>query len=397
MKRGSSHRRGSLAAALLVSLAAHVAVLLAFAFAPKPSTVKPPKRPPLQLDLVYVSTKVPQKAPTEATVPPTPKKAPANATKPVAQQPRGDGAQKIVERSDAEADASIAPPDSGPSDDPTAAAGADAPFFVPEQSPPPTKLYFIPEWTVPLSNDGKASPRSRGRTIRNDGLGPSPEAVAQYEAEVLQRRLNRELQGEATRGRIRNGDIPGPMRGINDDMKDAVRGERQFLTHAQKTDPVKTSAVEAFDAWQQTAAQFGRTGSPVQSPEDTRAVEDSPFGRSSAQHLPHLGDIHDQAMTNGLLRSAASLQIMAKRNRGPTLRTLIELNQHPSGAVASARLLETSGNTDFDAFAMRVTLQSAERRHLDAGKGERWRSVWQFVFDPPRVKVDLLEALPVVQ
>lgn len=361
-------QRRSLPFAIALSLALHALLVLGVALSPSQVPARKDLRPS-EFELVYLPA-------------PAPKQDPApNATSPF---------KGAVKKKKAAAKVVASPETVSPL--PPEPLGADSPLAdAPMETEEPKKVSLLPQWTLPPL-DNKASPYSRSRTIRNDGLGPDEETKRQYEAEVLQRKLNEELQGHASRARIESGDVPRELNSLRDDLRDAVHGEREFLSHAQKTEPVKTAIKESVVAYLDVAEQYGKTGSPFSTPDQTRRLEEGPFARSALQHQPHMGDTHQQGNNNGMLQSMASIGAIMDRARGPKLRTVVELNQLPSGAVASARLLETSGNQDFDKFALETTLNVAERLALDGGAIPPWRSVWQFVFDPPKVKVDLIDA-----
>lgn len=357
--------------ALLLSLVAHGLLLFAVASSTT-SSRPPPKTPePLQLELVYVPLEGKKvEAPTQ-----TPKLPPAK--KQLAKKPR------VVTE---EAPSTTAVVEAPPSDEPAS---------VPEEEPK-QKLSLVPEWSLPLTPSNKGSPWSRSQTITNDGFGPTEEEKRRYEAEVLQRNMNKELAAQASRARIQSGNVPSELGALERNFVDAVGGDHAFLTPQQKANPTKQGVLDGLTAWQSTAEQYAKTGSPLSNPKETEAIEESGFGQSflGNPNSPQFGDLDDQARMYGALQSMAAIGAINKR-RNPTLRTLIELEQTSTGAVSNARLLQTSGNKDFDTFALKTTLDVATRFKFDAGSFPAWRSVWKFEFEKPKVSVDLIEALPI--
>ena len=82
----------------------------------------------------------------------------------------------------------------------------------------------------------------------------------------------------------------------------------------------------------------------------------------------------------------------------PRLKTVLMLRQDGDGALAEARVIEHSGDLEFDEFVLHLSRKVVRNQGDTSEKGGApsalgWSSVWQFTWEPPEVKVKLLRVL----
>ena len=95
------------------------------------------------------------------------------------------------------------------------------------------------------------------------------------------------------------------------------------------------------------------------------------------------------------------MQAMVNTAKRARLKTVLEIRQTASGALAETVVLEHSGDAKFDEWVIHQTrklisdLGETEDGdtpwHDESSKG--FRSVWQFTWEPPKVKVKLIRVM----
>lgn len=239
-----------------------------------------------------------------------------------------------------------------------------------------------------------------GQTVVNGpGEEPDAQAVAEYTSEKLTRRLNAELRGDASAARVQSNTEPRYFSRVRQAMREELKLSPVELS--EKRDPVRSGILDAVETWQLPAAEYGKTGSPATSPEDTRAVEESAFGRMLERGAHPSRDETTQREANAMAQSMAAINLMGKSARRPRLRTIVSMYQDWSGALADIRVIQTSTDPKFDEFVLhisrKVLREHGERDHDEADlpyREEGWSTEWQFTYEPPEVRVKLLRAVP---
>ena len=82
----------------------------------------------------------------------------------------------------------------------------------------------------------------------------------------------------------------------------------------------------------------------------------------------------------------------------PRLKTVLMLRQDGDGALAEAKVIEQSGDKEFDEFVLHLSRKVVREQGDTSETGGApsalgWSSVWQFTWEPPEVKIKLLRVL----
>ncbi|HZA49471.1 MAG TPA: hypothetical protein VE549_01955 [Myxococcaceae bacterium] len=370
MREARRDPRGLLAA-VAASVALHAAALFLICGAP-PRPVEPP---PQLVDFDFVVSAQPQLAP--------PSEPPKGGTKARRTDPVVPPAP--IERSTA-------------ADEPSS-TGSDAPLA---KSEAPPVLVPSPSLAERLGAGAQPEESGSGQTIVNTPQErPDERAVAEYTAENLQRRLDADLKRDVAEVRTRNGLSPRYFTRVQEALRDAFGGAPVEVTKKSPVQEIAGAVIDAVETWRLPAEQFGRTGSPVTSPDQTRAVEESGLGRMMERNAYPSSDEGARRSMVQTLQQLATLDILAKSARRVRLRVIVALHHDWSGALADVRILESSKDPEFDAWVLhltrRVFREHGERDHDSVDlpyEAEGWNSDWQFTYEPPRMRVKLLRAWP---
>ncbi len=222
-----------------------------------------------------------------------------------------------------------------------------------------------------------------GVTIRNDPTErPDPVALGEYEGEQLSRKLNVEISQDLARAMAGAGNVPPFFKRIEKAMREKISNER-----------VKRSDRRPGDV----ARDVARTMAPSMDMTSANKVADSPLGRSVQNGVGTGSATEDQRFRESAMQSMAWSQTVADRASAVQLRTVVELTQDARGVLADVRVLEKSGDPVFDESVMHYSRKIV--RELpdsdEQGLGTKWwLSRWQFTWEPPNVRVKLMEAYP---
>ena len=104
---------------------------------------------------------------------------------------------------------------------------------------------------------------------------------------------------------------------------------------------------------------------------------------------------------NQTMQQLASMQVMMNTAQRPRLKTVLEVRQTATGVLAETVVLQKSGDAKFDEFVIHQTRKLISELgetedgdtpwHDETSKG--FRSIWQFTWEPPKVKAKLIRVL----
>ncbi|MEW5739832.1 MAG: TonB C-terminal domain-containing protein [Myxococcota bacterium] len=221
----------------------------------------------------------------------------------------------------------------------------------------------------------------RGATLRNHPSERVDEAaVAEYTGEVLSRKLDEQLRGEVAAAAASVGSAPPHFRRLESSLR-----------HTFETTPVDRKP--EGDAAHVAQAIL----TPGVSPEAARRVTDSALGRSVQNGIGTGPNVDEQRMREAMLQMMGATEAIQERLSSVRLRTVLELTTDASGAIADVTFVERSGDERFDESVLHLTRKTAlDLPEDDDARGlgaSWWRTRWQYTFEPPQVKVKLLDAV----
>lgn len=231
---------------------------------------------------------------------------------------------------------------------------------------------------MPEALDGEPS---HGSTLRN---GPDERvdegALAEYTGEVLSRQVGQQLREDAARAAASVGSAPPHFRRLESSLRDTF-------------DTTPVDRTPGGDAAHIARAIL----TPGVSPEAARRVTDSALGRAVQNNIGGGPNIEDQRARESMLQMMGAVEGVKERLSAVRLRTVLELTTDSSGAIADVSIVERSGDPRFDESVLHLTRKTAralpdddENRGLGASW---WKTRWQYTWEPPRVRVKLLEAV----
>lgn len=319
---------------------------------------------PVEMELAWVEPEVQRAPEPQQTAPPQPqqveKTAPTKKKKPVA-----------------ESSAAPAQTDPGPVVEagPEVGTRGDLPLATRPSLTP--SAGFI----MSLGTGGREEP-SRGSTIRNGpGEQPDQRSLNEYTGEVLTRKLNSELQQEVGLAAVGVGNVPTHFK----------RYENAMRTMLPKS-TIDRTPMSGGDIARDVAGIMFNNGP---SAEAARKVTDTPLGRSVAAQNVMTPNVDDQRFRESSLQMLAQSENLKERITRARLRTVLEVTTDASGALADVSIVEKSGDPRFDEsvlhFSRKVarTIPDADDKLLGTSM---WRTRWQFTWEPPDVRVRLLNA-----
>lgn len=233
---------------------------------------------------------------------------------------------------------------------------------------------------MPEARDGEPS---HGATVRNGPGEVIDESVArEYEGEVLTRKMNADLLADVSRAASAVGTVPPHFRRLESAMREKIK--------TAKIDRAPRSAGE-------TALDVAKVAlAPTISAEAARRVADTPLGRSIQMGTVPTPNVEDQRFREGALQMMARTEAIKEAATAPRLRTVLEVTTDASGAVAEVTVLEKSGDREFDESVLHFSRKVARGLPDDddaRGLGTNWwKTRWQFTWEPPEVRVRLLDA-----
>jgi TonB family protein len=358
--------------ALLASAVLHVLVAAWLWAHRDTSPPAEPTRPPVELDVRWVDAHAPE-------------------VQPPAAQPRATPAARPTRP---EKTATAAPAPSAPSPapaptEPSHAGGAPAPGSQLVDAPRAHGLILTPgsgfaaRLGTGVSGDGDGD-SPRGETLHNDPSElPDAKAVAEYHAEQLNRRIGSDLAQDLAHTRMATGDVAPFFSALQGSMRKKLPKANVERTPLKTDELVRDVAGVVF-------------GGPA-SHEAQEQMANSGLGQSIARQSVPLGNIEDQRFREGALQLMSQTEAIKERIHAVRLKTVLELTFDPSGALADASITEKSGDAKFDESVLHLSRRFArDLPEMDEkGLGTHWwRTRWQFTWEPPDVRVKLMEAWP---
>ena len=337
-----------------LSLGLHLAVALLFSRPPPPPRAAPARAP---VFLEWVEVQRPPAPPPPQPPPPRPaaprERPPAENAQAAATPRAGQGAT------------------SGP-------AAADAPRH--ERAPLAPDPGLVLRWPEAADAEGP-----RGATVRNDVTdAPPADVVAEYRADKAARQVKVDLGRALAQAANDTGRKPRHFRRLASALGDGVLREG-----------VDTTPLSSGEAFRDAMETF--LGGSV-SPEAARRVTDSPLGYSVQHQTVVVPNIDDQRFREGAMQMMAGIEARKDLAQRVRLRAVLELTLDPRGTVADVTVVEKSGDVRFDESVLHLCRKVSRRLPDDDEKelgGTWWRSRLQFTYEPPKVRVVLLEAQPV--
>ncbi len=227
---------------------------------------------------------------------------------------------------------------------------------------------------------------SRGTTVRNGpGEAPDQRSLDEYTGEVLTRKLNDDLRQEVGLAAVGVGNVPTHFKRYESVMRAALPKSKIDRT------PMSTG-----DVARDVAGVLFNNGT---SAEAARKVTDSPLGRSVQNQTAMVPNVEDQRFRESALQLMSQTENLRERASKARLRTVLELTTDATGALADVSIIERSGDARFDEsvlhFSRKVarTIPDSDDKLLGTSM---WRTRWQFTWEPPEVRVKLLNAWRVV-
>lgn len=210
----------------------------------------------------------------------------------------------------------------------------------------------------------------RGRTLHPGDL---PTREAQLEAERA--RVSSLVDGWARRDLMAAKVAAQAYDPAYSQLRGALReATAEVPTWVDTNDP-KAVVGALLERWGAGAERYGRTGASYAEPEGRLESLETPAGLVAEMNLRH-----PAALALGqFLAAGARLQEFSDGRAGLELFALVQVDQAPSGALESVRLLRPSGLSPFDAWVLERARHVGATFHLDAGLRARpLRSVWRF-------------------
>lgn len=226
----------------------------------------------------------------------------------------------------------------------------------------------------------------RGTTVRNGpGEAPDQASLNEYTGEVLTRKLNTDLREEVGRAAVEVGNVPTHFKRYESAMRAALPKAKIERTPMTAKEAIADAAGVVF-------------GGPSDSA--VKKVTDTATGRSITSGPSVMPNVEDQRAREAGLAMMVQGEAIRERMRRARLRTVLELTTDATGALADVSVIEKSGDERFDEsvihFSRKVarTIPDADDKLLGA---TMWRTRWQFTWEPPDVRVRLINAVRVPQ
>lgn len=326
--------------------------------------VVPPHRA-MELELAWVDTTPPSKEPEPQPPAPPKQQAPQQAT------------SKTKKKTAEQAPVATSQPDPSPSSGSAPALGerGDLPLAARPSLTPSAGFIFQ------LGPAGSDEP-SRGTTVRNGpGEAPDQRSLNEYTGEVLTRRLNDDLQQEVGLAAVGVGNVPTHFKRYESAMRKALPKSNIDRTPMSGGDIARDVAGILFNSGP--------------SAEASRKVADSPLGRSVANQNVMVPNAEDQRFRESSLQMLSQTENLKERITRARLRTVLEVTTDANGTLADVSIVERSGDAKFDESVLHFSRKVARTIPDNDDKllgTSMWRTRWQFTWEPPEVRVRLLNA-----
>ncbi|RKH09302.1 ferrichrome ABC transporter substrate-binding protein [Corallococcus sp. CA053C] len=347
-------RRSRLGLTLLLSVLLHAALFFALSRVPsvRPPRQASPSREVVEFDIRHVPEKPTARPTAPVGAPPT-----RRVERPAPSTPKTPAPQVATAPPAAEPGQEDTPPQEKPLSQDTPLASTERPILVPGH----------------LLGEGlTGQPHSTGRTLRNTGEVPDKEALARQQAEEARVKVDGWAKDALAEARAESG-APAPY---------FAKLQKDFTKKLVDPPPpdLKVLASRAKREQLEAIERFGKTGTPY-APEkrDQRLEQRNRF--QAAVEAGRAANVYMVDLTQPILALAA----------------VVEVRQARDGKVLELEVIEGSGDSKFDAWAisqLREALASAEAP-TDGGVGihdEGMRSRWRLkeFLGNPRVQIHLI-------
>ncbi len=236
-------------------------------------------------------------------------------------------------------------------------------------------------FSMSLGTSGREEP-VRGSTVRNGpGEAPDPRSLNEYTGEVLTRKLNDDLQQEVGMAAVGVGNVPNHFKRYENAM-------RSMLPKST----IDRTPMSAGDIARDVAGIMFNNGP---SAEASKKVSDSPLGRSVASQSVMSPNVEDQRFRESSMQMLAQTENIKERITRARLRTVLEVTTDANGILSDVSIIERSGDSRFDESVLHFSRKVARTIPDNDDKmlgTSMWRTRWQFTWEPPDVRVRLLNA-----
>ncbi len=223
---------------------------------------------------------------------------------------------------------------------------------------------------------------SRGTTVRNGpGEAPDEASLNEYRGDMLTRKLNAELREQVGLAAIAVGNVPAHFKRY----ESAMRGQLP-KANIDKTPPT------TGDVLRDVAGIMFNNGPSAAA---ANKVADSPLGRSITAQNVSTPTIDDARSRDQMLQMLSASENIRERMQRERLRTVLEMTTDASGALAAVEIIVKSGDARFDESVLHFSRKVARALPDSDDKmlgTNLWRSRWAFTWEPPDVRVRLLNA-----
>lgn len=223
---------------------------------------------------------------------------------------------------------------------------------------------------------------ARGATLRNGPGEVVDETIRrEVEGEVLTRRLNAELLTEVGAAAVEVGSVPQHFRRAEASLRELLG------TSAVDRTPWTAKELVADVATTLSGGAISDTA--------VRKVTASPLGEAVQRHTVSVPTTDDNRFREQGLQLLAGTEALKERARRARLKTVLQLTTDPTGAVADVTVVERSGDARFDESVLHLSRRVFRRLPDDDEKAlgaDWWQTRWAFTYEPPQVRVRLLDA-----
>ncbi len=236
-------------------------------------------------------------------------------------------------------------------------------------------------FSMSLGTGGREEP-VRGSTVRNGpGEAPDPRSLNEYTGELLTRKLNDDLQQEVGMAAVGVGNVPNHFKRYENAM-------RSMLPKST----IDRTPMSGGDIARDVAGIMFNNGP---SAEASKKVSDTPLGRSVASQSVMSANVDDQRFRESSMQMLAQTENMKERITRARLRTVLEVTTDANGILSDVSIIERSGDSRFDESVLHFSRKVARTIPDNDDKmlgTSMWRTRWQFTWEPPDVRVRLLNA-----
>jgi TonB family protein len=214
--------------------------------------------------------------------------------------------------------------------------------------------------------------------VRNEpGSEPDPEALKAYAAEQVKRRVQGWALETLASARATGGAIPPHLYGLGTALEKGLADQDPALIKAVAAAAAKRLPGAAGQSYWDQAKRYAQTGEVLKDlPPDVAEVRDRSSANAQALARDPLGLTPAGAIAQNLAAFALVDQMADEVRDRLDLCAQVEVQEAPDGSVASALVIQPSGNADFDR-AVLAAARAARTQWEDAGPRDHLRSVWE--------------------